>query len=118
MSVNIEKSICVDCKGRLSCARLKRLNPGTTIRDSMKELYNGVDTGVKSGALLYIREARKKEIFEMIITVCSLKEQYAFRLKMRDIEEINTLYYCKMCQTMHRSHSSIGISHEKYSGEK
>lgn len=78
MSVLIEQSICKDCLKVNTCQRLKRLIPGTTIRDSHTDLYgaygeHGGNFGVISGAKLYAKPNRPKEIFELIIVNCSLK---------------------------------------------
>lgn len=81
MTVIVNKSVCIDCDGVSTCMRLKRLNPGTNIRDSFTKLYDGVDVGKPSEVKLYKKEGREKEVFEIIIVNCSMKAQYEMRKK-------------------------------------
>lgn len=119
MSVIIEKSVCVDCQGLSSCMRLKRLNHGKTIRDELTKLYKGVDVGKPSDIEVYKNPDRKIEIFEVIISKCSLKEQYEMRKKRGQLsneeKEDNTLYYCNICKSMHKESSELGKSHKEES---
>lgn len=76
MTVLLEQSICKDCLGNETCQKFKRLNPGETIRDTMENVYDGVNIGTISGAKLYCRPGRQKEIFEIIVVNCSQKKRY------------------------------------------
>lgn len=121
MTVIIEKSICVDCDGRNTCQRLKRLSPGLTIRDEMIQKYEHGD--IKKDELLYklisTRSGRPKDIFEVIIVTCSMKNQYSFRKKNSVLtekqKEENVLYYCNLCKSMHRLNSTMGRAHKPIS---
>lgn len=111
MSVLIEKSICVDCVCKDTCQRLKRLNPGSTIRD---DLLREFKTDSLSCKLIEGRGGRPKEIFELIIATCSMKKQCIERKKFRLHEVTNPLKYCRLCQTMHPENSKIGLLHKVY----
>ncbi len=119
MPVIVEKSVCKDCDGLSTCQRLKRLNPGSTIRDEMTKMYEGTYTVNGSNDLLYKKPGRPKETFEIIIINCSMKAQNEIRKKRgildHDEKEDNTLYYCNICLSMHRLSSDIGISHKEES---
>lgn len=121
MTVIVEQSVCKDCFGIESCMRLKRLNPGMSLRDNMEKLYEGVHTsGDKSEEPVYKRQGRSKETFEIVIVKCSMKEQYETRLKMRNIkEEVSidkTLFYCTICLSMHKRGSKVGVEHTRLMG--
>lgn len=113
MSVIIEKSVCVDCIGKDTCQRLKRLNPQSTIRD---DLISSFKTDTLSCKHLESRGGRPKEIFELIIATCSMKKQCIERKRFNLHNVTNLLRYCKLCQTMHRETSKIGIAHKIHLG--
>ncbi len=119
MSVIVEKSVCVDCIGRDTCQRLKRLNPGVTIRDELIQKYERGD--IKKDELLCklvkSRAGRPEEIFEIIIVNCSLKGQYSERKRLGNVKDgTGIMYYCKLCESMHNEKSEIGFAHKKHSG--
>ncbi len=122
MTVIVEKSVCYDCEGVSSCMRLKRLNPGTTIRDESVKLFEGVDVGKPSEVPIYKKQGRKSEVFEIIITTCSMKEQYVMRKKRGTLTEEekaeNMLYFCSLCKSMHRVGSDVGKAHRNYKDTK
>lgn len=114
MTVIIEKSICVDCDGRNTCQRLKRLNPGISIRDELIQKYESGNEFLCK--LVKSRIGRPKEVFEVIIVTCSMKEQQNKRKKFTVRDAVSPLYYCNLCQMMHRDNSELGIAHKRYSG--
>lgn len=81
MTVIVEKSVCFDCKGKLTCQRLKRLIPGKTIKEEVEHTHSHL-----SKDNIKYRE-RRSEIFEMVIINCSMKNQYDTREKFS--KEVN-----------------------------
>ena len=113
MSVLIDRSVCVDCISRDTCQRLKRLNPSSTIREY---LIHDFKTDTLSCKSIESRGGRPKEVFELIIAMCSMKKQNDMRKKFRLHEVTNPLRYCNFCQTMHQENSEIGKAHKQYLG--
>ena len=131
MTAIIEESVCYDCKGKDTCQRLKRLRPGTSIRDEIETLYDKAKRGeLDTSALLYKitgeYKKRGKEIFEIIIVNCSMKVQYNDRerlakeaiLSPEERAELRYLFYCTVCKKMHISGSGIGREHKKIMDEQ
>lgn len=108
MTVDIKKSVCLDCIGRETCQRLKRLNPSSGIRDELD---------VKG---YYKKENREEEIFVLVITRCSMKDRYEYAVFKigRTEKDCDALYYCPLCKKMHRKSSVRGISHISQMSEK
>jgi len=131
MTAIIEESVCYDCKGKDTCQRLKRLRPGTSIRDEIETLYDKAKRGeLDTSALLYKitgeYKKRGKEIFEIIIVNCSMKVQYNDRerlsekaiVSLEERAELRYLFYCTICKKMHISGSGIGKEHKQIMDEQ
>lgn len=122
MTVIVEESICWDCKGKSTCQRLKRLNPGKSIRDEIENLYEKAKVGELDTAELLYKingEYRKrgKEIFEILIVNCTLKNNYnegkQLISEIKEHSESRYLYYCIICKRMHGEGSDIGKKHKE-----
>lgn len=109
MGIIVENSVCVDCNWQDSCQKVNKL----------REMCNN-DAKTPEG--------RPKDIFNIVITKCSLKNyirDYCGR-KRGKIDDGNDgfdenekyyeggMYYCKECHSMHHGNSRIGKAHKKY----
>jgi len=126
MTVIVEESVCFDCKGKITCQRLKRLGHGKSIRNEIEDLYDRAKSGeLDTSTLLHKIDGeyrkRGKEIFEIIIVNCTMKVQYSERERLaneamlcpEERADLRYLYYCTICKKMHITGSGIGAEHKK-----
>lgn len=95
MSVMTKKSVCVDCNGKDSCQKLKKLH----------EMCDSKRTN----------PARSNDVFDVVVLNCSLKN-YDRSYKLRSGDGREGMYYCTLCHSMHHEVSRIGVFHKKLGG--